>query len=183
MSKRAVVIVDLQNDYWPSGKWPLVGIEQAAANAAKVIQNARAAGDAVFHVRHEFEGPGAPFFAPGTEGAEINSTVRPLEGEPVIVKNHPNAFRNTDLKRMLDDKGIEEVVVVGAMSHMCIAATTRAASDYGYATIVVHDACATRDVEFDGVTVPAAQVHAANMGALAFAHGRVVSASQYTERR
>lgn len=183
MSKRAVVVVDLQNDYWPSGKWPLVGIEQAAANAAKVIRNARAAGDAVFHVRHEFPSPAAPFFAPGTDGAEINPAVGPLEGEPVIVKSHPNAFRDTALKRMLDEKGVEEVVVVGAMSHMCIAATARAASDYGYATIVVHDACATRDVDFDGATVPAAQVHAANMGALAFAHGRVVGASQYAEQR
>lgn len=181
MSKRAVVVVDLQNDYWPSGKWPLVGIEAAAANASKVIQKARSDGDAVIHIRHEFQGPQAPFFAAGTEGAEINSAVRPLEGEPVVVKAYPNAFRETGLKRMLDDKGIDEVVLVGAMSHMCIASTARAASDHGYATVVVHDACATRDVEFNGATIPAAQVHAANMGALAFAHGKVVSTSQYAD--
>jgi nicotinamidase-related amidase len=179
MSKRAVVVVDLQNDYWPSGKWPLVGIEAAAANAAKVIEKARSDGDAVIHVRHEFAGPQAPFFAPGTPGAEINAAVRPVDGETVIVKNYPNAFRGTDLKRVLDQNGAEEVVVVGAMSHMCIAATSRAASDFGYATVVVHDACATRDVEFDGATVPAAQVHAANMSALAFAHGKVVGAEEF----
>lgn len=182
MSNRAVVVVDLQKDYWPTGKWPLVGIDEAAANAAKVIEKARADGDPVIHVRHEFPSPDAPFFAAGTEGSEISDVVRPLDGETVILKNHPNSFRDTELKRVLDDKGIDEVVVVGAMSHMCIAATGRAATDFGYNTVVVHDACATRDVEFNGVTVPAAQVHAANMSALAFAYGEVIGTGEFLAR-
>lgn len=182
MSKRAVVVVDLQNDYWPTGKWPLVGIEEAAANAAKVIAKARADGDMVIHVRHEFTTSDAPFFLPGTEGVEINAVVQPIEGEPVIVKNHPNSFHGTELKPLLDANGIDEVVVVGAMSHMCIAATGRAASDLGYDTVVVHDACATCDVEFGGVTVPAAQVHAANMSALAFAYGKLMGTSEFLSR-
>ncbi len=182
MSKRAVVVVDLQKDYWPTGKWPLVGIDEAAANAAKVIDKAREDGDAVIHVRHEFPSPDAPFFAPGTEGSEISDVVRPNDGETVILKNHPNSFRDTELKQVLDEKGIDEVVVVGAMSHMCIAATGRAATDFGYDTVVVHDACATRDVEFNGVTVPAAQVHAANMSALAFAYGEVIDTDEFLAR-
>lgn len=181
MSKRAVVVVDLQNDYWPSGKWPLVGIEAAAANAAIVIEKARAAGDTVINIRHETAGAGAPFFVPGTEGAEIHASVRPQDGETVIVKYYPNAFRDTELKRTLDDAGIEEVTIVGAMSHMCIAATARAASDFGYATTVIHDACATRDVDFNAMTVPAAQVHAAHMGALAFAHCQVIGTGKFTD--
>jgi nicotinamidase-related amidase len=68
------------------------------------------------------------------------------------------------------------------MSHMCIAATGRAATDLGYKTTVVHDACATREVEFNGVTVPAAQVHAANMSALAFAYGDVIGTAEFLER-
>jgi len=182
MSKRAIVVVDLQNDYWASGKWPLDGIDQAAANAAKVIEKARAVGDTVIHVRHEAAGADAPFFVPGSEGAEINEVVRPGPEETVILKHHPNAFRETGLKEVLDREGVEEVVVVGAMSHMCIAATGRAATDFGYKTTVVHDACATRDVEFDGVTVPAAQVHAANMSALAFAYGEVIGTTEFLER-
>jgi nicotinamidase-related amidase len=83
---------------------------------------------------------------------------------------------------MLDESGVEEVMVVGAMSHMCIAATARAAKDFGYNTVVVHDACATRDVEFSGVTVPAAQVHAANMSALAFAYGDVIGTNEFLSR-
>lgn len=182
MSKRAIVVVDLQNDYWPSGKWPLVGIEEAAANASKVIEKARSKGDMVIHVRHEFLTPDAPFFVPGTDGVEISPVVRPVGAEAVILKNYPNSFRETELKQMLDERGVKEVVVVGAMSHMCIAATARAAADFGYNTVVVQDACATRDLEFNEVTVPAAQVHAANMSALAFAYGEVVGTNEFLSR-
>jgi nicotinamidase-related amidase len=182
MSRRAIVVVDLQNDYLPSGKLPLVGIEEAAANAAKVIGAARSVGDVVIHVRHEFPSPEAPFFVSGTHGVEIIPAVQPSEGERIIVKNHPNSFRETELKQILDSERVEEVVVVGAMSHMCIAATSRASADFGYNTVIVHDACATRDVEFDRLTVPAAQVHAANMAALAFAYGTVTTTSEFLAR-
>jgi nicotinamidase-related amidase len=182
MSKRAILVVDLQNDYWPTGKWPLDNVEAAAANAARVIDKARAAGEPVIHIRHEFAGADAPFFAPGTDGAAINPAVAPAGDEVVVLKHYPSAFRETPLRQMLDEQGVEEVVVVGAMSHMCIAATGRAASDHGYKTSVVHDACATCDVDFNGVTVPAAQVHAANMSALAFAYAEVIDTQAFLSR-
>jgi nicotinamidase-related amidase len=182
MSKRAVVVVDVQNDYFPSGKYELVGIEEAAANAAKVIEAAREKGDRVIHVQHIFPSKDAPFFTPESEGIEINPVVAPREGETVVVKNFPNSFRETDLKKVLDADGVEEVVVVGAMSHMCIDATARAASDYGYKTTVVHDACATRDLEFGGVTVPAASVHATMMSALGFAYATITDTQSYLEQ-
>lgn len=180
MTKRAVVVVDLQNEYLPDGKLPLHQVDRAIENAAKVIEDARARGEQVIHIRHEQ--PGAPFFVPGTEGVEIIPSVSPRTGETVIVKNHPNSFRDTPLKRVLDEQGIEEVVIVGAMSHMCIGATARAATDHGYKTSVVEDACATMDLEFGGVKVPAEQVHAANMAALAFAHGEVLRTSELLSR-
>jgi nicotinamidase-related amidase len=121
-----------------------------------------------------------PFFVPGTEGAEIIPVVAPADGELVITKNYPNSFRETKLKQALDAEGIQDVVVVGAMSHMCIDATSRAAADLGYSTTIVEDACATRDLEFNGKTVPAAQVHAAYMSALAFAYGKVVTTDEVT---
>ena len=102
------------------------------------------------------------------------------EDETVVVKNHPNSFLKTDLKGILDADGIEDVVVVGAMSHMCIDATVRAASDYGYKTTVVQDACATRDLEFGGTTVPAASVHAAMMSALGFAYATITDTDAFT---
>lgn len=182
MSKRAVVVIDLQNEYFPSGKLPLVGIEEAVANAARVIAAARSNGDPVIHVRHESIAPDAPFFVDGTKGVQIHSAVAPIEGEAVVLKNYPNAFLKTDLKQMLDANGVENVVVIGAMSHMCIDATCRAASDLGYKTIVVHDACATRDLEFGGQVVPAAQVHAAMMAALAFAYAKITTTDEYFAR-
>ena len=181
MSKRAIIVVDLQKDYLTTGSFALVGIDEAADNAAKVMKAARSAGDRVIHIRHENPAD-APFFVPGTEGAEIIPTVTPAEGELVITKNYPNAFRETGLKQALDADGIKDVVVVGAMSHMCIDATSRAAADLGYATTIVEDACATRDLEFNGKTVPAAQVHAAYMSALAFAYGKFVTTGELLGR-
>lgn len=180
MSKRAVLVIDLQNEYWPTGNLPLVGIDAAAANAARVMAHGRAKGDLVVSIRHE--APGAPFFVPGSEGAKINAAVLPQGDEPVITKNFPNSFRDTGLKDLLDTHGISEVIVVGAMSHMCVDATTRAANDFGYKTTTIHDACATLDLEFDGVTSPAAQVHAALMAALAFYYGDVISTDDLLSR-
>ena len=178
MSKRAILVVDIQNEYFPDGALPLVGIEDAVANAAKVIASARERGDLVVNIRHE--APGASIFVPGSKGVEIHSSVAPAEGEPVIVKNFPNSFRNTNLRDILDANGVTDVVVIGAMSHMCVDATTRAANDFGYATTTVHDACATRDLEFGGVTAPAAEVHTSIMAALAFAYGTVISTEEFT---
>ena len=180
MSKRAILVVDLQNEYWPTGNLPLQGIEAAAANAARVIAHARDRGDLVVHIRHEM--PGGPVFVPGSEGTEINEAVLPQGDEPVITKNFPNSFRDTGLKDLLDKNGIEEVVVIGAMSHMCVDGTTRAANDLGYKTVTIHDACATRDVEFNGRTSPADHVHATIMGALAFLYGDVNSTEELLSR-
>lgn len=174
----ALVLIDIQNDYFPGGRWPLVGIEAAAANAARLLEAARAAGDLVVHVRHEFAGPEAPFFAPGSKGAEINPVVAPREGEAVVLKNQVNAFRDTGLEDLLDRNGVEELTIAGAMSHMCIDAATRAASDLGYRVRLAHDAAATCDQEFGGVVVPAAQTHAAFMAALGFAYAELRSTDE-----
>ncbi|NIM42880.1 MAG: isochorismatase family protein [Hydrogenophaga sp.] len=175
MPQRALLVIDLQNEYFPTGKLPLVGIEPATANAARVIADARAKGVPVIHVRHEAGKPDAPVFTPGTPNVQIHPSVAPVEGEAVIVKHFPNSFRETPLKALLDEQGVRELTIVGAMSHMCIDAGTRAAADLGYAVTVVHDACATRDLVFGGETVPAAQVHAAYMAALGSSYAQVIS--------
>lgn len=179
MSKRAVIVVDIQNDYFPQGKWELKGMDSAANNAAKVIAAARTNGDLVVHIRHEFPTAEAPFFAPGSEGAQIHTKTRNNEGEQVVVKNQINAFRDTNLKEILDTNGVNEVIICGAMSHMCVDAATRAATDYGYKTTVIHDACATLDLDFNGTKVPANMVHAAFMSALGFGYASVVSTADY----
>lgn len=180
MSKRAILVVDIQNEYFPTGNFPLQGIEAASANAARVVAAARAKGELVVNIRHEM--PGGPLFVPGSEGAKINVSAQPKGDEPVITKNFPNSFRDTGLKELLAKQGIEEVVVVGAMSHVCVDATTRAANDLGYQTITIHDACATRDVEFNGVAAPASNVHSTIMSALAFGYGEVISTDDFLSR-
>ncbi|MEG1038454.1 MAG: cysteine hydrolase family protein [Pseudomonas sp.] len=179
MSKHALIVIDIQNDYFPGGKWTLEGADHAADNAARVLAATRAKGDLVVHVRHEFESADAPFFTPGSEGARIHPKVAAQPNEPVVLKHKVNSFLNTELKALLDQHGIAAVTVVGSMSHMCIDGFTRAAADFGYDVSVIHDACATRDLEFNGVTVPAAQVHAAYMASLAFAYAQVIATEDY----
>jgi nicotinamidase-related amidase len=179
MAKQALIVVDIQNDYFPQGKWPLVGADDAADNAVRLIKAFRDAGDSVVHIRHEFTSEEAPFFTPNSEGAKLHPKVLNRADEPVVLKHFVNSFRETELKSILDERGIKELVVVGSMSHMCVDGITRAAADFGYTVTVIHDACATRDLEFNGVAVPAAQVHAAFMAALAFAYASVVSTNEF----
>jgi nicotinamidase-related amidase len=182
MTQQALIVVDIQNDYFPGGKWQLAGIDAATDNAARIIEQARKNGDAVIHVRHETLGGNARFFVPGSEGAQIHPKATNLADELVIVKNQLNPFRETALKEVLDKLGIERVVVIGNMSHMCIDAVTRASDDFGYQTTVIHDACATHDLEFNGVKVPAAYVHAAFMAALEFGYAKVVSTDEFVSQ-
>lgn len=175
MSKTALIIVDMQNDYFPGGKWTLDGVEAAAVNAARVLADFRQRGLAIIHVRHEFPSTDAPFFVPGSDGANIHTSLQPAEGEFQILKSEVNSFQGTELHALLQREDITNLVITGAMSHICIDAITRAAADLGYNNTLVHDACATLGVEFNGVQVPAVQVHAAFMAALAFAYAEVVS--------
>lgn len=179
MSTRALIVIDIQNDYFPGGKWTLANIDDAADNAARVLAAARAAGDLVIHVRHEFQGEGAPFFSAGSDGAKIHDKVAPAQGEAVILKHHVNSFLDTNLQETLQQNGIKQVVIVGAMSHMCIDAATRAAADLRYEVTVIHDACASRDLEFGGTVVPASQVHAAYMSALGFGYAKLTTAAEF----
>lgn len=179
MSRKALIVIDIQNDYFPGGKWTLSGMDAAAANAARLLADAREKGDLVVHVRHEFPSANAPFFAPGSPGSEIHPKVQNLDGEAVVVKHQINAFRETDLKAILDRHNISDLVICGAMSHMCVDAATRAASDLGYKCTVIHDACASRDQEFQGVTVPAVQTHAAFMSALAFGYASAMATEEF----
>jgi len=170
-----LLLIDIQNDYFPGGPMELVGMAAAAARAGQLLAAFRRRGLPTFHLQHLAARPDAPFFRTGTPGAEIHESVRPLAGETVMVKHYPNSFRETDLLENLKRAEIEKVVICGAMSHMCIDATTRAAADYGFKCLLVHDACATRDLVFGDVQVPAAQVHAAFMAALGSYYARVVS--------
>ena len=177
--KSALILIDLQNDYFPGGAMELAGMTEAAAKARDLLAAFRQAGRPRFHVQHIALGAGAAFFRPDTPGVEIHASVRPHPGEPVIQKHYPNAFRDTGLLETLKSTGVEEVIICGAMSHMCIDASNRAAFDFGFRCTVIHDACASRDLVFQGLTIPAAQVHGAFMAALGARYARIMSVKDF----
>jgi nicotinamidase-related amidase len=175
---RALVIVDIQNDYFRGGRHELVGPDEAAAAARTVLDRFRAGGEPVFHLQHVWDAPDAAFFAPGTPGVEIHESVRPAAGEPVIQKAYPNGFLETDLEAQLRAAGADEVVVCGMMTSMCVDATVRAAADLGFSCTVVPEACATLDLDFQGAPIPAAQVHGAFLAALSDSYAQLASADE-----
>lgn len=176
---KALLLVDLQNDYFPGGAYELDRIAEASAKSAEILARFRSAQSPLIHIRHEFASSEAPFFRPGSEGSQIHDSVAPLPAETIITKQQVNSFHGTDLDARLKAMGVEDLVIVGAMSHMCIEGATRAAADLGYRVEVIHDACATRDQEFDGRRVAAADVHATSMSALGFAYAKVLALSEW----
>jgi nicotinamidase-related amidase len=177
MSK-ALLLIDIQRDYFPGGANPLVGPEAAAAAAQRLLEDYRDRGAPIVHLQHVWDAPEATFMKPGTDGVEFHPSVAPAADEPVIQKAAPNGFVGTSLERELRGHGIEELVVAGMMSSMCVDATVRAAVDLGFTATVVHDACAAPDLEFAGEKIPGMTVHGSFMAALAGAYASVVSADE-----
>ena len=166
--KTALLIIDIQDFYFPGGKSPLVKPEVASANAAKVLEAFRTAGNPVIHVRHEFE-----------PGGSIHASVAPVDGEKVFTKTEVSCFNGTKILAHLKETGIEKLVIIGMQTHMCLEAATRAAHDLGFECVVVADACATRDLKFGDRTVPAADVHASTLATLDRTYAKVVDTETF----
>ena len=160
----ALLVVDIQNDYFPGGAMELTGADQAGARANQVLEAFRKKALPIFHVQHIAIHPGATFFLPDSPGADIHKSARPHGAEPVFRKHYPNSFRETPLLDHL--RRIDRLAIVGMMTHVCIDTTTRAAADFGFDCRLVGDACATRAQSFNGVTVPAESVQAAFLASL-----------------
>jgi nicotinamidase-related amidase len=178
-----LILIDLQNDYFPGGMMELVGIQEATANARILLNEFRKTQSPIIHIQHISTRPGATFFLPKTDGANIHQMVAPQGNEIVVVKNYPNSFRDTSLSENLKTVKSNNLVICGAMSHMCIDATTRAAFDLGFNCIVAEDACATRDLNFKGKIIKASEVHASFMAALSVPYARVISTKEIIESR
>ena len=173
---KALLLVDIQNDYFPGGKMELSGMTPAAEKARDLLNEFRNRQYPVYHIRHISLNKGATFFLPDTVGAQIHETVRPNPGERIIEKHFPNSFRGTSLLDLLKEEKTGELFICGAMSHMCIDATTRAAFDFGFKCVVVEDACATRALPYRGQEISAQSVHAAFMSALSSVYAKGLSA-------
>jgi nicotinamidase-related amidase len=177
--RKALLLIDLQNDYFPGGKMSLDGAIEAIQNARLLLDRFRKEFWPVFHIRHVAMKPDATFFLPGTAGSRIHPNVGPLTGEDVITKNYPNAFRDTALLNLLKKIDIQELVICGMMTHMCIDATTRAAKDFGYNCTVIGDACATKALEINGQVISSKHVHNSFLAALAAYYSNVCTTEEF----
>jgi nicotinamidase-related amidase len=177
----ALLIIDIQNDYFKGGTNTLSGSENASINARRILDKFRAEGLPIVHIQHIAISPTATFFLPETLGAEIHSKVKPLENEKIIVKHFPNSFRNTELLSYLQSINITDLVICGMMTHMCVDATVRAAKDYGFKCVVIGDACATKDLEIYGEKVKASEVQKSFLAALNYFYSTAKNTNQYIE--
>lgn len=182
MKRTALLLVDIQNDYFPGGRNPLEGSPQAASQARRLLEAFRAAGLPRVHVQHVSTRPGATFFLPDTDGVQIHAEVQPAQGEPVVQKHFPNSFRETSLLETLRTLNAERLVIGGMMTHMCIDATTRAAADLGFECWLAQDACATKTLSFEGQTAPAEHVQTAFLAAIRGTYAQVMPVDKVLEQ-
>ena len=166
----ALLVIDIQNFYFPGGRSELVDPDKAAEKAAVAVRAARETGNPVIFIQHK-----------SASGMEINDIVKPAAGEKIFVKEEVNSFRGTGLKEYIDGIAIDTLVICGMQTQMCVEAAVRAAHDFGYSVILLHDACATRNLKFGDREVSAADVHASTLATLR-SYSEVVSVAEWQER-
>lgn len=176
---RALIIIDIQNDYFPGGKAELVNPDKASGNAKLLLEYFRNNHLPVVHIQHISNRPNATFFIPDTKGAEIHADVTPKETEQIIIKHYPNSFRETGLLEYLKSNNITDLVICGMQTHMCVDSTTRAAKDFGFNCVVISNACATKDLEINQVKVNASDVQTSFLSALNYFYSTVMTTEQY----
>lgn len=178
----ALLIIDIQNDYFPGGRMELSNPVKAGENAGKVLEWFRQNNLPVFHIQHIAADEALGFFLPNTEGVKINNAVLPLENEEIIQKHAPNSFFMTDLDNKLKEMGVKKLVICGMMTHMCVDATVRSAVEHGYKSTLIEDACATANLSYQDKVVPAEQVQIAFIGALNGMYAKVISTEEFFQQ-
>ena len=179
MNKTALLLIDIQNDYFEGGTMTLVNANPASENASLILDEFRKENLPVIHIQHIATKPSATFFLPDTIGAEIHKNVQPTVDEKVIIKHFPNSFRETELLSYLKEKEITDLVICGMMTHMCVDATTRAAKDFGFNCKLISDACATKDLAINSERVKAADVQIAFVAALNSTYAEIIKTCDY----
>lgn len=177
--KSALIIIDIQNEYFPGGACELVLPEQAAASTKKVLDYFRQNKLPIYHVQHLSNYQGATSYIEGSKGAEIYPLVAPQGNEKVFVKHVPSSFYQTGLAEELQNQDINQLVVCGMMSHMCVDTTVRAAMNYGFSVIVIDDACTTMNLTWNGTVIPAKTVHDTMMASLNGVFAKVISSDEF----
>lgn len=172
--KKALIVIDVQNDYFKGGRFELVNAEGALNNIKKLVSYFHDNGLSVFLIQHISSKDGK-FFVPGTEGIKIHESLCGNSKDLVITKKYPNSFFKTDLKSELDKRNFDELFICGMMTHMCVDTTVRAAFDYGYKVTLFSDACATRDLSIGEKVIDASYVQDTYMASLSGMFAKVVT--------
>ena len=164
MADGILLIIDAQREY-TDGLMPLPGVQPAIEALAVLLEKARKAGAPIVHVRHQSKGKA---FNPSSSGYEIVAPLAPRAGEIIVDKALPNAFAGTDLAKQLAVSGRKNLIVGGFMTHMCVSATVRCATDNGFMSTSAADTVATRDLPdaTGGATVNAADINRITLAAL-----------------
>ena len=146
--KKGLLIIDLQNDYFPGGKFPLWNTEVTLSNIEKAIKTAESKGIPVIHIQHiaNPEMGLAPFFSQGTEGAAIHPLIiQAAPDAPVVVKEFADSFFDTNLEEVLSDLGVTDLLVCGMMTQNCVTHTAISKSAEKYTVSILPDCCTTVD--------------------------------------
>lgn len=143
---KALLVIDVQNDYFPGGKFTLWNSDATLRNIEGAIATAKAAGIPVIHMQHVVDpsaGP-APFFALGSAGADIHARIMAAAPEgPVVVKTRADSFIGTNLEEVLSGLGVTELLVCGMMTHNCVAHTAMSKAAEKYKVCILPDCCTT----------------------------------------
>lgn len=164
MADGVLLIIDAQREY-TDGLMPLPGVAAAVEALAILLDKARRAAAPVIHVRHQSKGKA---FNPSSSGYEIVKGLTPHDGETIVDKALPNAFAGTDLAKHLASSGRKNLIVGGFMTHMCVSATVRSATDHGFMSTIAADTVATRDLPdaTGGATIGADAINRVTLAAL-----------------
>jgi nicotinamidase-related amidase len=155
---KALLVIDVQNDYFPGGSYPLWNAEQTLDKVEQAIQKARADGTAVIVIQHVANAePGkAPFFNAGTKGVELHPRiVAAADGAPVVVKQFADSFERTTLEEVLSKLGVTELLVSGMMTQNCVTHTAISKAAEKYDVTVLVDCCTTADPMVHGLALNA----------------------------
>jgi nicotinamidase-related amidase len=162
----ALVLIDIQNDYFKGGKNELYNTEASVVQAKQALSLFRQKELPIIHIQHISIQADATFFLPDSDGIKIHEQVYPEKNEKVIVKHYPDSFLDTQLQDSLNELQINKLVICGMMSHMCIDTTVRTAKKLGYEVILLNDACTTKSLSWNGTLIPAKTVHQTFMASL-----------------
>lgn len=168
----ALLIIDIQEFYFPGqDRKGLVNAEEASLIAQKVLETFRINKQLVVHIKHKSD-----------YGFEIHPNVMPLNNEKVITKEEVSCFSGTDLLQYLKTKNINRLFIIGMQTHMCLEAAVRAAHDLGFDCIVIEDACATRDLNYNSTIIKAKDVHMSTLATLqGGGYAEVINSNDFLE--